>query len=355
MSEPSCVSDLPTPSLVVALETFESNVAAAEAMVAGTRTSIRPHVKTHRTPGLALRQRSPGAIGVTCATVGEAEAMVGAGIDDVLLANEIVTRAKVERMAALAHRARVAVAVDSIEGLEALSSAASMRGGEVGALVDVDVGLGRCGVTGPGAARDLARAISRAPGVRLDGLMGYEGRTRAGDASRAGLIARAYACLAEAKVALEADGFEVRAVSSAGTSTLREAVADPVVTEVQAGTYALMESDLDGLDLPFRTAVTVSSTVISRSPGRVVVDAGRKVIASDYGPPQPLAAAARLESFHEEHSTLAWEGDPPPLGSQIMLRPAHVRLTFNLHDVAWLARGDELVDRLPVTARGRSQ
>jgi D-threonine aldolase len=354
MSAPSVVSDLPTPSLFVDLPTFEANVAAADAMVAGTGTSIRPHVKTHRTPGLALRQQTPGANGVTCATVGEAEAMVDAGIDDVLLANEIVTRSKVERLVALAGRARVAVAVDSTDGLEGLSSAATRLGHEVGILVDVDVGLERCGVDGPAAALDLARAVSRAPGVRLDGLMGYEGRTRADHVDRAEVIARAYEGLAKAKIVLEADGFEVRVVSSAGTSTLHEATADPVVTEVQAGTYALMESDLAGLDLPFRPAVSVSSTVISRAPGRVVLDAGRKSIASDYGPPEPLGPEARVIAFHEEHSTLAWEGDLPPLGSQIMLRPAHVRLTFNLHDAVWLARGDELVECLPVTARGRS-
>ena len=357
MRPPNAGSELPTPALVVDLDVFEENVAAAEAMAVGTGTTIRPHVKTHRTPGLALRQLGPGVIGVTCATVGEAEAMVDAGIRDVLLANEIVTRSKVSRMMALTDRARVGVAVDSEEGLAALAGLAANSGADaqVGVLVDIDVGLGRCGVAGPEAARKLARAAAGARGIRLDGLMGYEGRLRASDPERAALIAKAYHGLADAKKALEDDGLEVRVVSSAGTSTLREAIADPVVTEIQAGTYALMESDLDGLGLPFRQAVTIWSTVISRAPGRVVVDAGRKVVAGDYGPPEVLAADARLLSFHEEHTTLAWDGELPELGSLVMLRPSHVRLTFNLHDSVWLARGDELIERLPVSARGRSQ
>ena len=348
-------ADLPTPALLLDLDAFESNLAAAADLVRGTGTLLRPHVKAHRTPGLALRQLGEVARGVTCATVGEAEAMAGAGIDDLLLANEIVTATKIDRMMTLAQNARVILVVDSDEGLEALSAAARRSGTHVDVLVDVDVGLGRCGVPDVGSARSLAAAVERAEGLRFAGIMGYEGRLRAGETGRAEKIGDAYRLLAEVKEAIEADGLPVETVSSAGTSTVLEAVADPVVTEIQAGTYALMESDLAGLGLPFRQAVSVASTVISRAPARVVLDGGRKSIGSDYGPPVPISADnARVTAFNEEHTVLAWDGPLPALGSIMELRPAHVRTTFNLHDEVRLVRAGRVEDRLPVSARGRS-
>jgi D-serine deaminase-like pyridoxal phosphate-dependent protein len=143
-------------------------------------------------------------------------------------------------------------------------------------------------------------------------------------------------------------------VSSGGTSTFQQAVADPAITEIQAGTYALMETDLAGLGLPFVPALTVSAMVISRSGSRIVLDAGRKSISCDYGPPTPLPPEATLTAINEEHTTLQWDGEPPDFGARVELRPLHVRLTFNLHDEVWLARGDKVIDRLPVLARGRS-
>jgi D-serine deaminase-like pyridoxal phosphate-dependent protein len=311
-------------------------------------------VKTHRTPGLALRQLTrAGTAGVTCATVGEAEAMAAAGIDDVLIANEIVAPDKLARVAALARRARVGVAVDAAGPAAALAEAAAAAGAVVDVLVDVDVGLGRCGVGSLDEALVLARLVDASAGLRLAGLMGYEGRTRASEPDRAARIATAQATLAAVRARLEAAGLPVGAVSASGTSTLLEALRDPTVTEIQAGTYALMEADIDGLDLPFRPALEVLGAVISRRGARAVVDAGRKTISCDYGPPR-APGGATLAAINEEHSVLDWQGEAPPLGAQVRLRPSHVRLTFNLHDVVWLVDGDEVVERLDVSARGRS-
>jgi D-serine deaminase-like pyridoxal phosphate-dependent protein len=344
---------LPSPALVVDMAAFDANVAAADTLFRGAGKRLRPHVKTHRTPALALRQLTAATVGLTCATVGEAEAMVDAGAGDVLVANEVVRRDKLARLAALARRARVAVAVDSREGLLALGEAA--RGvAEVLVLVDLDVGLGRCGVATAGEAVELARLVERTPAVRLAGIMGYEGRLRAARDDRRQVISRAYEALAEASEAFDRSGLEVGMVSSAGTSTLREALADPVITEIQAGTYALMEADLGGLELHFAPACSVLATVISRTGNRVVLDVGRKSIACDYGPPEPLLAGAKLESIHEEHTTLQCGAGTPSLGERVGLRPEHVRLTFNLHDFVWLERDDGSYERAAVGARGRS-
>jgi D-serine deaminase-like pyridoxal phosphate-dependent protein len=345
---------LPSPALVVDVAAFEANLAAADELLRGSSKRLRPHVKTHRTPALALRQLTAASAGLTCATVGEAETMVAAGADDVLVANEVIGPGKLARLAALARRARVCVAVDSAEGVRALGTAARDGGAEVLVLIDLDVGLGRCGVAGPEQAVELARVVERTPGLSLEGIMGYEGRVRAGRADRSRTIARAYETLARTREAFDRAGLAVATVSSAGTSTLREALADPTITEIQAGTYALMEADLDGLELPFVAACSVVATVISRTAERAVLDVGRKSIACDYGPPTPLLAGVTLDSIHEEHTTLGCRGAAPSLGQRIELRPGHVRLTFNLHDFVWLARDDGSLERAAVRARGRS-
>jgi D-serine deaminase-like pyridoxal phosphate-dependent protein len=281
--------------------------------------------------------------------------MVAAGIDDVLLANEIVTPAKADRLAKLAHHAKTALAIDSGRGVEVIAKAAARAGVVVGALVDVDVGLGRCGVQGPDEGVTIGRMIAESPGLRFLGIMGYEGRIRASDSKRGHRLAEASARLAAVREALESAGLPCTVVSAGGTSTLLEAAANPIITEIQAGTYALWEEDLNGLDLPFRPAVAISATVISRKDSRVILDAGRKSISCDYGPPTPLTPHAAILDIHEEHSVLQWHGVPPDLGTRVELRPRHVRLTFNLHDEVWLTRGDQVIERLPVSARGRSQ
>jgi D-serine deaminase-like pyridoxal phosphate-dependent protein len=353
-SGPAKVEDLPSPALIVDLDAFERNVAAAADLVSGSGTLLRPHVKTHRTPGLAIRQLGPHALGITCATVGEAEAMAAAGIGDVFLANEIVSPGKADRLASLARDAEVAIAVDSQRGVDVIAAAAARARVEIAVLVDVDVGLARCGVAGPAEAVALGHIAAGAPRLRLRGIMGYEGRLRAANAERGQRITQAGSGLDAVRRAFTAAGLPCDVVSSGGTSTFLQAVADPAITEIQAGTYALMESDLEGLGLPFVPALTVSAMVISRTGSRVVLDAGRKSISCDYGPPTPLPPEATLTAINEEHTTLQWDGDPPGYGARVELRPLHVRLTFNLHDEVWLARGDKVIDRLPVVARGRS-
>ena len=344
--------DFPTPALIVDLDVFERNVAKAEGLIRGTGKLLRPHVKTHRTPGLALRQLGPIASGVTCATVGEAEVMVNAGIQDVLLANEVVTPDKIRRIASLA--ARVFVAVDSEEPVLALSAAAMHAGTTVHVLVDVDIGLGRCGVRDIPTIRELAVAVARTPGLRFSGLMGYEGRFRASVSDRAIRIARAFDRLGAAKSMVESAGLEVGVVSAAGTSTIVEALRDPTITEIQAGTYALMEPDLEGLGLPFECAVYVLASVISRSEGVVVLDAGRHTVGYDYGLPISLNPSGQTKSIADEHVVLEWVGSLPSLGARIRLRPSQNRTTFNLYNHVWLVRNERVVDKLPIEARGSS-
>jgi D-serine deaminase-like pyridoxal phosphate-dependent protein len=343
-----------TPALVVDLDAFEANVRAMSRLLEGTGKAVRPHVKTHRTPELARRQLGGPVKGVTCATVGEAEAVAAAGIDDILVANEVVDPGKLDRLVALARGARVAVAVDAVEPLEALSAAASRAAVEMDVLIDVDILLRRCGVAVPEEALPLADAAAGLPGVRLRGIMGYEGRVRLTVESREARLRGAYGKLADVKEALERSGFPVEVVSAAGTSTLRDALADPVITEIQAGVYALMEPELLVMDLPFRCALAVRGTVVSRHPGRIVLDVGRRSIGQEYGPPEALGIAGATVIVNDEHAIVRAPGDLPPLGAHVDLRPSQIRTTCNLHDWMWAERGGILADRWPVAARGRS-
>jgi D-serine deaminase-like pyridoxal phosphate-dependent protein len=349
------VMALSTPALVVDLDIFEANVGAMAALLAGTDKTIRPHVKTHRTPELARRQLGGPAVGITCATIGEAEAMVEAGLDDVLVANEVVDPAKLARLAALGHRARIALAVDDPEPVAAASREAVRSGVSIDILIDVDVLLHRCGVGSAADAVRLARAIERSPGLRLRGIMGYEGRLRLTDADRAGKIDRAFSMLAEVRSALIGAGFPVEVVSASGTSTLREALADPVITELQSGVYVLMEPEILNLGLPFQCAAAIRGTVISRHPGRIVLDVGRRVVGMEYGPPVPNGFVAERIAISDEHATITMADPVPALGSRLDLIPGQVRTTFNLHDHVWLSRDGQLVDCWPISARGSSQ
>jgi D-serine deaminase-like pyridoxal phosphate-dependent protein len=353
--EPKSPPSVSTPALMVDLDVFESNVAAMALLLRGTGKLLRPHVKTHRTPELARRQLGGSVLGLTCATVGEAEAMVDAGFDDVLVANEVVDPAKIARLVKLGHRARVSVAVDDPEPVEVLSREAGTAGVTVDVLIDMDILLHRCGVGTAQDALALARTIERMPGLRLRGLMGYEGRLRLTDKDRIGKINRAYGALAEAAATLRNAGFPVEVVSAAGTSTLKEALADPTITEIQAGVYALMEPELLIMDLPFRCAAALRGTVISRHPGRIVTDVGRRVVGMEYGAPIPVGLAVRGIKVSDEHSTLLMDDPLPPLGSRVDLTPGQIRTTFNLHDHVWVTRGGEIVDQWPITARGSSQ
>ncbi|HZQ49894.1 MAG TPA: alanine racemase [Candidatus Dormibacteraeota bacterium] len=346
---------LSTPALVVDLDVFEANVEAMSEMLHGTGKTVRPHFKTHRTPELARRELGGPIVGATCATVGEAEAAVAAGIDDVLIANEVVDPPKMARIAQLARTAKVIVAADDAGPVAELSRAARAAGVTVGVVVDVDVMLHRCGVPSAADAVALARVISASPGLRLAGVMGYEGRVRLTVEDRDAKLAAAYRTLGDAKAAIEAAGFPVEIVSGAGTSTVREALADPHITEVQAGVFSLMEPELLVMDLPFRCAVAVRATVISRHPGRFVANAGRRVIGIDHGPPIPVGFAGAEVAMSDEHATVRIAGEPPALGSTVDFIPGQIRTTFNLHDRVWVSRGGEIVDCWPVTARGASQ
>ena len=354
---PTRVAEIATPALVVDVAAMERNIRRMADFFRDGPCRLRPHFKAHKTPEIARRQLSAGSCsGLTCATVSEAE--VAADLcDDLLIANEPIGPGKCERIAALARRVRMTVAVDSEAGLDAIGLAARNAGVTVGVLVDLNVGQMRCGVEPGHEVVQLARRATSVDGVTLRGLMGYEGhvvslpdraerevRTRA---SMAGLV--------ESAAMLRASGLPCELVSAGGTGTYDISGRMSGITEIQAGSYVLMDTDYGQLDVPFEQAFWVLGTVISRpEPRRLVVDCGHKSMTKDHGLPSPRDLdGATVVSLNDEHATLRVPHDSRvQIGDHVFMRPSHTDPTINLHDSFYALEGDRVVDVWPIVARG---
>jgi D-serine deaminase-like pyridoxal phosphate-dependent protein len=356
-SLPSSINDIPTPALVLDRAALDGNIARMAAFFASGPCRLRPHFKAHKTPEIAKRQLAAGSCtGLTCATVGEAE--IAAGFcDDVLLANEIVTPEKCARVAALARRVRVTTAVDSLAGLEALSRAASEGGGRIGVLVDLNVGQGRCGVEPGEAALTLARQAAQSVGIELRGVMGYEGhlqpvRDRRERESR---TRQAMQGLVHTAKQIRDAGLPFEIVSAGGTGTFDISGRIDGITEIQAGSYALMDTDYGAVGVPFEPAFWVLGTVVSRpARDRCVADCGHKSMTKDHSLPGVRGInGAKVTSLNDEHATIALPPDSPiKIGDRVELLPSHVDPTINLHDLFYVVDGQTVVDVWPIAARG---
>lgn len=333
------VADLTTPALLVDAGALEANLADMAVTLPGPR--LRPHVKAHKTTELARRQLAYGHRGFTCATVREVEGMAAAGLgEDLLLANEVLDARRLG--AVVDGGARVTVAIDSPETLRA---AVDARVREV--LVDVNVGLPRCGIA-PERAGALADA-ARAAGLTVRGVMGYEGHLQMlGDAGERARLTRE---CTDRLLAAHADvGGEV--VSGGGTGTH---ACNTACTEIQAGSYALMDTAYTAAGLPFRQALTVLATVVSTTapsgdtPGWAVADAGLKAFGMDHG--NPTVPGADVWFCSDEHLTFARD-TPPRTGDRVRVLPAHVDPTVALHERMHVVDGDEVVDTWVVDLRG---
>jgi len=324
------LSDLATPALVADVDLLDANLQAMSAALPGAR--LRPHVKAHKSTALAKRQAALGHRAFTCATIREMEGMAAAGLgEDLLLANEVLDA---RRLGAL--DARVTVAVDSEATIEAAAS-----GGVREVLVDVNVGLPRCGCAPEDAGR-LAD-FARKRGLEVRGVMGYEGhiqgvaereKRESGARDAMALLTRAHADV----------GGDV--ISAGGTGTYDT---NRVATEIQAGSYALMDTAYAKLGLPFRQALFLLGTVISLSPAFAVADVGLKALGMDHG--NPAIDGAKVWFCSDEHITFASEARVR-VGERVRVWPAHVDPTVAYHERIHLARGDEVVGELPVDLRG---
>ena len=324
-------SDLTTPALLIDADQLERNIAEMAKALPGSR--LRPHVKAHKCTKLAMRQAAAGHQGFTCATIRECEGMSAAGLGkDLLLANEVLDA---RRLGALvAGGARVTLAVDSPETIEAAAV-----GGVHEVIIDVNVGLPRCGCD-PAAAGALADQ-ARAAGLAVRGVMGYEGHVvgLADAAERSGKCETAMNLLTAAH---EQVGGEL--ISAGGTGTY---ACNTWANEIQAGSYALMDTAYGKLGLPFGQALFVLATVVSANDQWAVADAGLKAFGMDHG--NPSLEGAEVWFCSDEHTTFA---PRRPVGERVRFTPAHIDPTMAYHERAYVVSGNEVVDVWPVDLRG---
>jgi len=357
------VAGLDTPAVLVDLDRLEVNLRELAAATASAGVAMRPHVKTHKIPWIAHRQLELGAVGITCATLREAEVMTGAGLDDVLLHYPVVGAAKLRRLAALRDRARVRLVIDSVEVARGLATIASPAD-PIEVLLDVDTGHHRLG-RAPGApTRDLARAVQAVAGVRVIGVSSHAGHAYAarGPADLAACARAEVEALRETAALLEQDGVPAPAVSIGSTPSVRAALAVPGVTEARPGTYAFNDAAMirAGVATEETCAVTVAATVVSRpAPDRCVIDAGSKALSSDgVGTPDWIRVLGRPDVhpafLSEEHGVLTVDpgGRAPAVGDVLLVVPSHVCPVLNLADTVTVLAGGTVVGTLDVEARG---
>jgi D-serine deaminase-like pyridoxal phosphate-dependent protein len=358
------LSEVDTPALVIDADAMEQNIAEMGRHFSDLPVSLRPHAKTHKSPIIAHKQIAAGAIGVTCAKLGEAEAMVEGGVLDVLVANQIVGRQKIDRLVRLARHGDIKVAVDSEENLRQISAAAVGAGSVVGVLVEVNTGMNRCGVQPGDDAVRLAKIATSLPGIDFFGIHAYEGHLQnvRDHAEREARARAAMAPVIETRRMIESAGVPVRAVSGGGTGTFDITSTIEGFDEIQAGSYVFMDSAYGKVEGPrqrFLPALFLWTTIVSRpTPDRAVGDIGLKTAAPEHGLPHLLDIdGCETLSLSEEHIRLTVSGDAAQLrvGDKVRFQPGHVCTTVNLHDWYVVARGDTVEAIWPVAARGRSR
>lgn len=358
--------DVETPALLVDLAALEANLAAMELAARRHGVALRPHSKAHKCSAIAQMQVARGAVGVCCQKVSEAEAMVAAGIGDIYLSNQVLAAPKLARLANLARRARVALSVDSPEGIDAAAAAAQAAGSRLNVLVEIDLGEARAGVRPGRAATALAVRIAAADNLRFGGLHAYRSLAQhALDATmRRRLVADAVSSVAVTKSCLAEAKLECSTVTGGGTGSYLLEAASGVFTEIQPGSYALLDAryeDQLAIEAPpgdrFVRALTIATRVTSAvNPGRALVDAGSKAVETGTAGLPRVVSHMGVDYWcaDDEHGRLRWsEGtNGPTLGEQVRLIPANVDPTINLHD--WLVgtRGGVVEALWPIDARG---
>lgn len=358
--------EIDTPALMVDLDAFERNMQKMAAFSKSVAIRLRPHAKTHRCPAIALRQIERGAVGQCCQKVSEAEVLVGGGVRDVLLSNEVLDSRKLRRLAALAKIARISLCFDAAEQVVAASTAAQECGVELGALVEIEVGMGRCGVAAGQAAAALAKQIDAAPGLKFLGLQAYQGRAQHLEyyAERAKAIESAAAAVRLSKDAIEREGMRCEVIAGGGTGTFMFEGRSNLWTELQCGSYIFMDGEYSALKgsrgepyEEFEQSLFVLSTVMSvAGEGRAILDAGLKSYSLEKGLPTIHGPhVGRLIKASDEHGTVELApGAFLQLGTKLKLAPSHCDPTINLHDQYVCIRNDRVEAIWPILARGAS-
>jgi len=355
------LDDLDTPSLVVDLDRMERNIKRMVKFTRENDVNLRPHVKTHKSPGIAKMQLAAGSAGVCLQKVSEVEVFVANGIRDIFLTNEVVVPSKIERLARVAEKAHVGVAVDDTEVAKLTGKIFRDVGTEVDVYIDIDVGMGRCGAR-PEEAAALAQQVYREKNLIFKGLMGYEGHVIGNKTKKEQVKASADAMkgIVAAKKGIKKKGLDVEVVSVGSSVSTWNNAKHPDVTEVQPGMYVFNDHVLvdRGVATWDDLALTLVATVMSKpAEDRAVVDAGSKAFNFDTGlfPKSFAREGSVMEHMSEEHGWLRLAGEAKKLkiGDRMRFVPAHCCTMVNQHEEIYAIRGTKVEKVFPVLARGK--
>lgn len=360
------ISQLDTPAVVVDLDVMERNLSRMADYSRTHNLLLRPHTKSHKIPELAKRQVASGATGITVAKIGEAEVMLAAGIDDILIAYPIVGAVKTTRLAQMAERAKISVALDSEEAAREISTAATKQGTTIGILVEMDVGFRRCGLSNETDLVTLAQKINDLPGLEFKGLMFFPGHFSVGPEQRATLRAQVNDFLKRSIAAFDRAGVPLAIVSGGSTPTAYESGLFHGVNEVRPGMYIFNDRNTVAIsaaslnDCALSVVVTVVSTAVS---GYTIVDGGSKTFSYDRfqgGDGSGFGIvkedlAAEVERFSEEHGHLNIGRSERSylVGDRLSIIPNHVCTTVNMHDEIYGVRGEQVEEVWRVAGRGK--
>ena len=374
------LADLPTPQVLIDHTRAMNNIARVQALASASGARLRPHAKTHKSPTVARWQIDAGAAGIACAKIGEAEVFADAGITDIRLPYPI-NPANAPRLLALMDRASISIIVDHPDVVRGWSEAMQRAGRTLDVLIKVDVGFHRCGIDPAGDALGFVQSVSSLPGLRLRGLLSHAGHAyhAASEEELRAIAAQEAATLADLRERAAASGIALDEISVGATPTLRFSAGQPGVTELRPGNYvyfdrtqvALGAASLDDC------ALTVMATVVAKHPGRIILDCGSKTLTNDqargiaaspgYGAvlagesdaldyAREIDETLLVERLSEEHATVRVTGSTRlEPGDRVRILPNHSCVVSNLVDVVRLVDGDQVIDTLPVAARGRIQ
>ena len=350
------VDELPTPTLVLDIDVLEHNIHTMRDTLAG-QAALRPHAKTHKCAEIATLQLEAGAIGITVATAREARAMAARGIPEILIANEVCTPADLSDVLDSARTARMIVAVDDVDNVQQISRAAVAAGVAIGAVIDVDLGMGRCGVRSNEEAHAVAEALLAAPGIELRGVTGFEGHVvltpEREERERSALDA--VDRLADVVETLSAAGIPIEIVSAGGTNTFAATASHPSVTEIQAGTYVVMDTSYSAFAPGFRPALRVLGTIVSRHGTRAVLNCGTKTMGNTAIALPDAGPGITVVGVDEEHTLLDVsdaEGASLRIGDRLAVVVSYCGAAVNAHDAYCVVSAERVVDVWPILARG---
>lgn len=347
------VEKLPTPVIVAEVDKLEENLSRMDGWFEGSSCKLRPHFKSHKCVELARRQDTmPNTSGITCAKTSEAEKLVEGGLKDIIIANQVIGKDKVTRIAGLNKKVMVRVAVDSTFGIKQLAAASREEQIETGVLIEVDIGMDRGGVKPGRETLDLAKYIKGITGVRLDGLQAYEGHITMleNGEERKRLVKRDMEPLISTRKMLEAAGFPLF-ISSGGTGTYDLTGKIREIDELQCGSYALMDSVYKKIKPEFNIARYILATITTVRNGIAVADVGLKGVGNEYGLPDlPDFPEAEILYLAEEHMVI--KNMSPNIGDKIKIFPPHGCTTNNLYSQMWISRNGIIEDLWEIEGRG---